>query len=383
MRKVLFTSTALVAFSAISGAQAAEPIKLQLGGFAHQWWGWTSNSNDGPTVAVGNNSVTERNEVANRDNVEIFFTGSTKLDNGITVAVRVELEGAGGANSSQVDEQNLTISGGFGRLILGGEDNVTAIMQVLTPSVGYGVGFVEGGIWVSAPTNVSTLNVTGFHQATFADDSDVQKITYITPSFFGFQAGYSYTPNWQDSGYGITSDAAGLDVHSGAISYTGKFGDVGFKADVGAFSSNGGTIAAGGGTSTGALKGWRAGANVSFAGFTLGGHYFAQDQKMAAAAAGVNTTPVSRKGNIWSLGAMYETGPWGVSLGYGSEKVEGLVSNNADDKTQHWELAGKYILGPGIDVALAWQNWNFESEDNARGNENKGNVIMTGIRVAF
>jgi predicted porin len=379
MRKVLFASTALVAFGAVGSAQAADPITLKVGGFMQQWIGWASQSND-TTIAGVAGQTGKRNEFVNRDNSEIFFTGSTKLDNGLTVAVRVELEAGAGANSSAIDEANLTLSGGFGRLILGAEDNVSALMQNIAPDVGYGTGFVEN-FWAVQPTAVTSMTITPY-QSTYADDSDVQKVTYITPSFFGFQAGYSYVPNSNDSNYSNFTDAAGTDAHVGAISFNDKFGDVGVKADFGVYSANGGsTLAVGGGTSTGAVKGWRAGTNVSFLGFTVGGHYWRQSQDSFGGAQA--TTPVSRAGNHWAVGIAYETGPWGVSAAYFKERTEGLLATAGKDTTKQWSLSGKYILGPGIDVALTYQNWDFDDETTTSANNNSTDMVVAGVRVAF
>ena len=111
MKKLLLGSTALVAGGLMAApAMAADPIKIGVGGY---WTGYVLAGSmdsiyalDGSTLDYkGLNLIYEG---------EIHFIGSTKLDNGTTVGVTVELEAhnpsqvAGGVSTAaQIDESFL------------------------------------------------------------------------------------------------------------------------------------------------------------------------------------------------------------------------------------------------------------------------------------
>ncbi|MEW5728208.1 MAG: porin, partial [Pseudomonadota bacterium] len=120
MKKVLIASTALVAAGMMTAgaAQASEKIKLNLGGFS-KWW----------VVGQWNDDKYQRNAIADYNSVdvkgdnEIFFGGSTTLDNGMKVGVQIELEAGGHTDQSSdtIDESYMFVETGFGKFIVGSE----------------------------------------------------------------------------------------------------------------------------------------------------------------------------------------------------------------------------------------------------------------------
>jgi len=370
MKKVLFAGTALVAFGFAAAAQAAEPIKLSVGGFMRQWVGYADIDNDNDAFS----------KVDVQSDTEVHFKGSSKLDNGLTVGVTVELEGGNNASSNaatQIDEQYLHVSGGFGKVIVGSEDNVGALFHNAAPDVG--IGNDDGNItnWVPNPGTVTTVADT--EVVTYmTDDGDAEKITYITPSFAGFQAGVSYTPDAN-----ITNDttlaAAGADAWTGGVSYNNKISDVEIKADVAMFGLNG----IRGNTADGS-NGWQAGLNLGYAGFTLGGSYLSREvENRSATANNTGRALTSREGNAWTVGVAYKTGPMGVSLGYGQSEAEGTFANRGEDKLSQWIASGSYTMGPGVDLRASVFNVDFEDETNASANNREGWGAVTGVAVAF
>ena len=100
MKKVLLSSTALVAAGvmATAPASAAEKLSAKVGGYMEQWVGYTSVDDD--NAAAGDTSGFDV-----KSDSEIHFNGVTTLDNGIKVGIHVELEGhteSGGA-ADQID----------------------------------------------------------------------------------------------------------------------------------------------------------------------------------------------------------------------------------------------------------------------------------------
>src|SRR5208283_4803083 len=104
MKKVLFASVAAVAFGAVA-AQAADPVKLTIGGYADQWAGYAGNK----TTALGYDAV----KFDTQDDVRINFSGSTKLDNGISVSVEVDTLGTQGTNSHTNPDGNKNVQKSF------------------------------------------------------------------------------------------------------------------------------------------------------------------------------------------------------------------------------------------------------------------------------
>ena len=100
MRKVLFATTALVALGGVSAASA----DISVGGSAS--WTMTSGSGDGY----------ETDSQAYATTVDFGISGSSTLDNGMTVAGGLDLHEASGA----IDDSGFTVSGDFGTLGFGG-----------------------------------------------------------------------------------------------------------------------------------------------------------------------------------------------------------------------------------------------------------------------
>ena len=100
MRKVLFATTALVALGGVSAASA----DISVGGSAS--WTMTSGSGDGYETDSQSYATT----------VDFGISGSSTLDNGMTVAGGLDLHEATGA----IDDSGFTVSGDFGTLGFGG-----------------------------------------------------------------------------------------------------------------------------------------------------------------------------------------------------------------------------------------------------------------------
>jgi len=128
--------------------------------------------------------------MGNTDN-EIKFTFSNKSDTGLEYGIVVEMTTVADSNAT-IDESSIYISGAAGKLILGGNDAVT-------DNFGIGEHDIMDEEVTGTYTNASIQVDAG--EKSYASDSD--KVSYITPSFGGFQAGVSY----YDSGATGTTDS--------------------------------------------------------------------------------------------------------------------------------------------------------------------------------
>ena len=126
MKKVLYSTTILAAAASLAlGAQDAQAKGMKIGvggymksmmGFAEQNGSFESTAN--ATTRVGYDSFNLVNDT------EVYFRGSTKLDNGMGVSVTIQLESDAPKGGSSIDESYMTLKGGFGQLQLGRQNSV-------------------------------------------------------------------------------------------------------------------------------------------------------------------------------------------------------------------------------------------------------------------
>jgi hypothetical protein len=103
---------------------AAEPIKIGVGGY-YIFYALTGAIEG--TYALNGNGSTQYKGLQFIQEGEIHFTGQTKLDNGTTVGLQVQLEGwdpSVAAGNRQIDEAYLFAFGDWGRVEPGGRDRL-------------------------------------------------------------------------------------------------------------------------------------------------------------------------------------------------------------------------------------------------------------------
>jgi len=184
MRKLLLTSSALVAAASISSYAVAD-VSVS-GGFE---WAYKSTSS-GIAATDGDSMATDN---------EIVISFSNKTDSGLTVGGKMEMGNYNGT-TSVIDESVLTIGGGFGTLRLGQEDSINET---------FGIGehdLIDEDL-SGAPGSSSIVTNAGESGST-----DNNKLAYVTPNMGGFQAGYSI----MDSGTATQS----TDQTAMGLSYT-------------------------------------------------------------------------------------------------------------------------------------------------------------------
>jgi opacity protein-like surface antigen len=182
MKKTLLATTALAALGAVAvagPAMAAEKIKLSVGGYMEQWFGYGSSD-----VADEN----DRSGFDQQSDSEIFFSGKTTLDNGLTVGVNVQLEGE--SSTDEIDEAYAFVQGSFGEFGMGSENGPAYKMHFGLASHGAGIDEGDGPNWIAG------LNSALNRSSTSAGiDNDNNKIWYISPRVLGIQVGISFDPN--------------------------------------------------------------------------------------------------------------------------------------------------------------------------------------------
>lgn len=362
MKKLLGITTALVGLTALAAsAQASDPVKLSLGGYSYWYVGYASNDING----------TDYQEVDVKGDNEIWFDGSTKLDNGLSVAVHIELEAGGGADqrTDTIDESYVTLSGGFGKFVIGTEDNAAALLHVSAPDVGLGLSDGDYGLWVVSPLTLEFYT-------TWADrDGDAEKIAYFTPEFHGLTFGISYTPNVtseDNRGATAVTNASAHDAIALALGYTREFGAV--------------TIATSAGYYRHSVDGlddteeFTLGAKFGYAGWTLGGS-FRHSEEDDRIGGGSGQYSIAGDGIAYDVGVSYTSGPMAVSLGYFASDADGVTTGSSDQEMRLIQLSGAYELGAGV-TAVASIFYN-EYDGGTNATENDGVGVVSGLRLNF
>jgi hypothetical protein len=386
MKKILLGTTALAAAGLLATqAQAAEPIKISVGGYYQSYIVFADYDEKG---------IPDQQNFYVKQEGEIKFAGSTTLDNGLKVGVNVELEGY--TTGDQIDEHYVWFSGTFGRLEIGAHDAAPYLMfyggQSAIP--GHGLSspnffhYTTAGVGTPAKNAaISTLPTTRLNTV-----GDTNKIIYFTPRFNGFQLGVSYAPDFDTGGgeggqYGTDIDGDGEFEDSIAVgmNFVQKFNDVGVNFYAGAmwtqFDAKQGCPA----FLDSGCKEWHpeygVGGNVTFSGFTIGGSY-----NYDAATLPLFNDVVR---HAVEGGVMYApSAQWAFSvLGYYAwiEDDDNHFSNNDGDSFFTLEVGGRYVLGPGILLGGGVQYYDADADTPGfnPGEKNDGFAVFFGSTLVF
>ncbi|MEQ9609094.1 MAG: porin [Kiloniellaceae bacterium] len=357
MKNVLMASSAIVG-AAVLVASPAAAQELKLSAFQQFFASAGDADEDGSDRGVGFST-----------NTEIHFNGSIMADNGITFGFRVELEADAG--STDIDENSIWASGGFGKLEFGNNDGAEDTFAVNGSNSGVdygGVGNPTATFLTSAYAGDARTSVDFRGDL---DTSDATKITYTTPNFSGFSAGISYTPDTSCSDG--TGTSGGFCNENNAGSYHDNIGvGLGYEGEFNGFGlelSVIGAYAKADAEPEDSAYGIGGGIAVSFSGFTIatGAVYDDFDGGDAGGREG--------KGWAWDAGIGYAAGPWNFS-------VNGIYSE--DDDSDDELMAGSanigYNLAPGVSVFLTGF---VGSEDLGSGDDNDIVAVTSGLKVSF
>ena len=201
MRKLLLGTTALAAAATLSANAALADVSIS----GYYEWKYQSRgsdvaANDGTTMATDS---------------EIAVTFSNKTDSGLDISMTTEIQADDG--DTAIDEGSMTISGGFGKFVLGGNDGASDNYAIDAQDV---VG--------------EDINATGTTTLTLTDtdvestDGDSTKLSYHLPAMGGLSAGISITDDGSDATTGnqdstsfgaqYTMEAAGASITIGGAS---------------------------------------------------------------------------------------------------------------------------------------------------------------------
>jgi len=381
MKKVLFSTTALAAAGVLAlsatDVQAAghtggkaKPLSMSIGGKFVSLFGFSQQDNSfesttNATSRVGYDSFNQVNDS------EIYFRGSTKLDNGITASIVIQLETDQKNNGTQVDESYLKLTGGFGDLRLGSVPSAGFILHHEAPSLQV-LPFQNGDTrnWVVRPTEVTAANGTSIGGA-----DDKIRVVYISPNISGsgLRLGVGYSAS--DSTSNLPPAVGGnggtdLQTYDAMVSYEDKVGSATVKADIGYFEKHG--------TAAASHSAWRGGLNVGFGNVTIGGSYLARSDIDTGKA----NTSNSQEATVFDVGVSYAAGPMKLSATYLNGESS-VATNGIDDEVDKYKVEGSYNMGPGVDVVGTAMYVDYNDSTTNDANNNDGWAVVGGVKVSF
>ena len=393
MKKHLLSTSAIALGVAMASPAAAQQWDIELGGYYNAYFGATDFS--GSAFNTGNPlSGTDYQELGLHNDAEIDVMPSITLDNGLTFGATIQFET--GQSSRYTDEVYISVSGDqLGRIDIGSENSAGYKMMVAAPnpggipinsgSVSGFVPFATSGTGTAAPAGAPIRIVNSFVGAGISAynevgrNSDVQRITYYTPSFNGLTVGVSYAPDGAgtDGGNALSDTNTVLsDIFDLGVSYSQSFGEV--DVNLGARWGTADTPIAGADDP----EAWGLGAQVGFGAFTFGGSYSENDNGLAGGA-------LDEEG--YTLGMTYDlAGPWSAGIEYfHGEGSHG--SGNGKDEVDFVKIAASRNMGPGVAWDIALNYTEIDAADastgglmnGSNGTDIEATTLSTAIRLSF
>jgi hypothetical protein len=195
MRKLLLGTTALAAATAMSASALADVSIAGSYEFKYKSASSQIASKDGTTMSHGD--------------TDMVLTFTNKTDSGLSLSYRYDISPAiaDGGNAT-VDENSLAISGGFGKIVLGQDDDAADsynIDEMDLPSEEPGPG---------------TLTSSSIGSSSSITSGDAMKVAYHLPAMGGFTAGASFADSGATTGTDKTSMGAQYAMEAGGASIT-------------------------------------------------------------------------------------------------------------------------------------------------------------------
>jgi hypothetical protein len=375
MKKILLGTTVLGA-ALLAGAAHADTPKVTLGGFAEFQAGFVSQDDD----------LNERGG-AFRNESEVVVNVDGKTDAGLGYGAQINVVTSGTENDDAQADQSprsfVYLDGAWGRVQGGSDLGVTSTMKIGAESIARATGGIDGDFnyFMSAPgvaviaTPDLFLDYGTYGTAAFGNETseNINKISYYTPRFMGVQAGVSYLFDSSATDTGISLSRSDNDpteaegIILGGLNYEGKFSDV--EIGLAATGEYGDAESA----AEEDLRTWNVGGKVGYMGFSVAASYGDYGDSMQALNSGLDDN------NYWTVGAAYETGPFGVSVTYLESNYE--VAAADDNEFSNLSFGADYKLAPGLtpyaEVSLA------EVDAAGTASDNDATVFIAGTQLQF
>ncbi|MBF0355418.1 MAG: porin [Alphaproteobacteria bacterium] len=377
IKRFLIGTSALIAVGTLAGAaQAADPIKLSVGGKMNQWLSFAD---------VKDKVTTKYNHVAVNSDTEVHFKGETVLDNGLKVEVVIEHEAERtDATARNANQQYAQLSGGWGALRIGETMNAANRVHNQAPGAGAGMGDAITILGIQPVSGTVTSMTDGQTSVDGIASVGISatSIDYVSPMFGPFAFGLTYTPHGGNRGLAVEGNSI-KDLMGVAFVYADKWGPVAVNADVAWARADHETV----GTQNGMLHGIPVGVKFGFAGFEVGGSYFRiMDNVKALRSAANANAATSFDGVAWDAGISYTMGDWKLGYTYFTSKHEGDVDTKTKDTAKVHNAGVAYTMGPGVSVSANGVYTAFADEAvvaTTATHKSRTYGLITGIQLTF
>jgi len=139
----------------------------------------------------------------------MVLTFTNKTDSGLTLSYRYDLSPAiGDGAGTTLDENSLAISGGFGKIVLGQDDDA-----------GDAYNIDEMDLPTEEP-GPGTLTSSSIGSSSSIASTDAMKVAYHLPAMGGLTAGVSFADSGTNTGTDSTSMGARYSMEAGGASIT-------------------------------------------------------------------------------------------------------------------------------------------------------------------
>jgi len=431
MRKILLGTTAVVGLAIAAPAAFAQGISpgsgtqgstltaapapglagvggltVRLGGYFEFSAANIQDDNDRATrLGAAHGQARRKNDFRNDMELNVFVDG--RAANGMQYGAVLEMQMDNQTNTGvDFDEMYGFFKGTWGEFRFGQEDSAASLISVRAPGAGALGGDAVWDEFISqdGSSPATALFSTPYMTSGINDGNDATKVIYLSPQFFGFDAGFSYAANsgegervdTQRNRTGVTATPGGVvdNEFSAALRYRGTFGSVGVQGSAGAMWADAPARTAA--NEFESINAYFFGAQLSAFGVVIGGEY--AFGKYNGGSVGRNAV---RKGlddsHHWLAGATYTLGSVVLGAVYG----QATQDNGADVKDREhtvWGIGALYNLAPGLGLYAAYNQVKDENIPLSGGPSATGttvatfngssttrdiNILMAGIRLAF
>ena len=196
MRKLLLSTTALAAAATLTTNAALADVSI-AGSYEFKYLSRSSQDStlDGTSMVHGDTDMV------------INFTNKT--DSGLDLTYRYDIGGVGSTDGGglTIDEASLAIAGGFGKIILGMDDDAGDAYNIDEMDL---IAEEPGASLASASIGTSSA----------VSSDDAMKVAYHLPAMGGLTAGVSHTDRGAAGGTDSTSYGAQYSMSAGGASIT-------------------------------------------------------------------------------------------------------------------------------------------------------------------
>lgn len=335
MRKILLTTTALVALGGVSAASALEISGFQR--FIYSSWDDTAS-----TEFDGNND----SELVNY--MRLQFNHDVTTDSGLNIGMYSRVN-----NIADGSYEHIGISGDFGTLSIGNYDTPGGNMY---SSLLYDGKFVDDIDQTFLNGQGGTNTLSGSAAAALMDEAATYAVAYTLPSINGF------TVQVAQGDSGTTTQADAQEI---GISYSQDLGDVGMTAHFVSAESD---------DTTGAANDEQD--NQEFGVVLTSGAFKFRGTTSNNETVGIDgVTDTDLESNEYSIEYNVDAG-WDVALISFSSKDEMDTTNSSN--VEQTIFATRYTLAPGVLAYASYADFDYEG-----ATANAGSQTNIGLRVNF